>query len=399
MFTSPNKRLSSQLEPILLAAVLVIIGALALTAHASLTVSSSGVSGSSSLSFDGSGALSIGTTSATSIAIGSSSIPITIQGSSWSYTGGNLGIGTSTPGQTLTIQGNGTQDIFNVASSSGASDLYVASNGNVGIGTTTPAARLDIQSGSSLNVLNLTTSGTYAQETITSYRNSVTTHGLIEFYAARGTSASPLAVTTGDVLMSLRGEGYNGIGFTNDSVQIEGSADENYTSTNVGGRLAIRTMQDGTNANSLFRFVIDGKGNGCIGTSCSDGSSAMQASTTLEVYDASGNTPGITHLMVREGGSQGTNEAFGVYANNGTSPRLVVQNGSVGISTTSPVANFQVANGSNATTTVEFGSQGQNKGTCIKLYRSDGSAIYASVAAGATTFTLSTTACATVTGF
>jgi hypothetical protein len=71
----------------------------------------------------------------------------------------------------------------------------------------------------------------------------------------------------------------------------------------------------------------------------------------------------------------------------------------VGISTTSPVANFQVANGSNATTTMELGSSGQNKGSCLKLYRTDGSAIYAYVAAGATTFTLTTTACASVSNF
>jgi len=51
---------------------------------------------------------------------------------------GNSGHGTSTPQQTLVIQGSGTEDIFNVASSSGISDLYVASNGNVGIGTTSP---------------------------------------------------------------------------------------------------------------------------------------------------------------------------------------------------------------------------------------------------------------------
>lgn len=77
----------------------------------------------------------------------------------------------------------------------------------------------------------------------------------------------------------------------------------------------------------------------------------------------------------------------------------ITATGNVGISTTSPVANFQVANGSNATTTMEVGSSGQNKGPCLKLYRTDGSAIYAYVAAGATTFTLTTTACASVSNF
>ena len=70
--------------------------------------------------------------------------------------------------------------------------------------------------------------------------------------------------------------------------------------------------------------------------------------------------------------------------------------------TSSPVADFTAqASSTNATTTVELGKSGQTKGTCIKLYRTDGSAVYAYVAAGATAFTLSTTAniCSQVVGF
>jgi hypothetical protein len=83
----------------------------------------------------------------------------------------------------------------------------------------------------------------------------------------------------------------------------------------------------------------------------------------------------------------------------GTARMTIGASGSIGIATTSPVANLQVANGSNATTTMEVGSSGQNKGSCLKLYRTDGSAIYAYIAAGATTFTLTTTACASVSNF
>ena len=82
----------------------------------------------------------------------------------------------------------------------------------------------------------------------------------------------------------------------------------------------------------------------------------------------------------------------------GSALTVISNNGSLGVGTSTPIANFQVANG-NATTTMEIGSSGENKGSCMKLYRTDGSAIYAYVAAGATTFTLSTTACANVSGF
>ncbi len=57
---------------------------------------------------------------------------------------GNVGVNTNTPSQTLTLQGSGTQDIFNVVATSGLSSLYVASNGNVGIGTTSPSQLLTV---------------------------------------------------------------------------------------------------------------------------------------------------------------------------------------------------------------------------------------------------------------
>jgi hypothetical protein len=157
--------------------------------------------------------------------------------------------------------------------------------------------------------------------------------------------------------MSIRGSGWNGTAFNDtvnaDSVQLEGYADENFSSTDDGGRFAIRTIQDGTNNTNDFRFVIDGRGNACIGNSCASASSNLTPSTTLEVYDGSTNQPGITHLLVREGGSQGTNEVFGVYAGNDATPRLVVQNGNVGIGTTTPYSPLTVW-GTNTASTSAF---------------------------------------------
>ncbi len=74
--------------------------------------------------------------------------------------------------------------------------------------------------------------------------------------------------------------------------------------------------------------------------------------------------------------------------------------GNLAVGTTTPVANFQVAGtATTSTTTAEIGASGRTIGSCLKMYRTDGSAIYAYVAAGATAFTLTTTACATVSGF
>ena len=52
--------------------------------------------------------------------------------------GGNVGIGTSSPLARLSVQAAAGQDVFNIASSTGASLIYINSAGNIGIGTTTP---------------------------------------------------------------------------------------------------------------------------------------------------------------------------------------------------------------------------------------------------------------------
>jgi hypothetical protein len=57
---------------------------------------------------------------------------------------GTIGIGTSSPRSTLTIQGSGATNPFLVASSSGSSLFTVLANGNVGVGTSSPLALLNL---------------------------------------------------------------------------------------------------------------------------------------------------------------------------------------------------------------------------------------------------------------
>jgi hypothetical protein len=71
---------------------------------------------------------------------------------------------------------------------------------------------------------------------------------------------------------------------------------------------------------------------------------------------------------------------------NAFNSEITATNGNVGIGSTTPIANFQVANGS-ATTSVQFGSAGHAVGTCITYYDTAGSPVYGFIKAGATTFT------------
>lgn len=68
---------------------------------------------------------------------------------------GNVGINSSSPFATLSVQGLASaSNIFVVASSTGASLLRVLANGNVGIGTTTPTARLSVMGADLVSTTN-----------------------------------------------------------------------------------------------------------------------------------------------------------------------------------------------------------------------------------------------------
>jgi len=64
-----------------------------------------------------------------------------------------VGVNASSATVSLNVQGTGTLNPFNVASSSGTSELIVTSAGNVGVGTTTPGAKLAIDAGATKNIL------------------------------------------------------------------------------------------------------------------------------------------------------------------------------------------------------------------------------------------------------
>jgi hypothetical protein len=67
-------------------------------------------------------------------------------------------------------------------------------------------------------------------------------------------------------------------------------------------------------------------------------------------------------------------------------------NGNLGIGTSTPSSQLQVATStSNATTSIEVGKAGQNKGSCLVMYDNAGTAQYVSIVGGS--FVISATSC------
>lgn len=77
-------------------------------------------------------------------------------------------------------------------------------------------------------------------------------------------------------------------------------------------------------AGTIVNFLSGGGVNYIGGGSVGIGTSNTTPVGTLEAYDAGAS--GITRSWIREGAGQTTSESFGVYANDGTTPRIAVAN-------------------------------------------------------------------------
>ena len=213
-----------------------------------------------------------------------------------------------------------------------ARSLYLGSNNatavtidtasRVGIGTTSPAAQFHLASTSansySTQLLQITSNTGARISTIKGdgrfYVGSDNGYNVVFSVDNKGekkdSSYTMLVKDTYNLLMSSTS-------FVSDS------PDFSFGANNFGG---------------LLEFISPA-GNGMIrnnraNTTIGQGSQAGSPDKTLRVWTTVANN--ATSLRVRESDWQGTQESFGVYANNDTTPRLVVANGNVGIGTSTP---------------------------------------------------------------
>ena len=237
---------------------------------------------------------------------------------------GTIGVGTTTPSTTFAIQGTaGASDLLDIASSTGSSVLHVTAAGSVGINTKTPSETLEID--------NTTDYGGILLKTPTS--------GIHQYIAVQQGEGYPLQIFTSYT---------NGVPNT-----------EFYSGGNG-------TMRMSTN-----RIAING---------------AVTATSTAPIFGvfSISNSYVPTTAVVAQFTQSGSGDILQAISS-GTVRFDVTSSGTVGVGTSTPVADFQVTNASaNATSTMEIGKSGQTKGTCLKIYDSAGTAWYVTVSTGGT---------------
>lgn len=162
---------------------------------------------------------------------------------------------------------------------------------------------------------------------------------------------------------------------------------------------ALAVTQSGTGPSAVFL-------GGSVGISTGNPTTILEiASSSSKVY-FSNSTNGNGFVFNAAGQNYVGMQAFGVSASNSrlslgytsavttniTEALTILDNGNVGVGTTTPIATFQVTNPSaNATTSVQFGKPNQNKGTCLTYYDTAGTPVYGFITAGATAFTFTAT--------
>lgn len=140
-------------------------------------------------------------------------------------------------------------------------------NTGLGIGVTVPAAPLHIF-GSGAILLEKDTSGS----SITArHANATPGHSpTITQQRARGTSAAPTAVQSGDILGTNAWAGHDGSAYTGTAAQIIVYAEETFSASAGGAYMSLRTRAIGGTGSPTERIRIAASGNVGIGTTAPD---------------------------------------------------------------------------------------------------------------------------------
>jgi len=281
------------------------------------------------------------------------------------FTGGNVGIGSTVPGQTLDVTGTVRATYFmgngggltNVNAAGGwtlsGTNVYTTtSTNNVGIGTTAPLSKLVVSINTTGNPA-VTSGGTVAQFVGVDGSNSRIQNNSFGGYAsflglrADGTAASPSNLLVNDAISRISARGYGATGYSSGSRgNITFYAAENWNDTNQGTYIDFQTTAiNGGTTSSKMR--LDNAGNLGIG-SLTPGQALDVVGTVRATY-FTGNGGGLTNLGTASGWTKSGNDVYETLGGNvgigttlTTGGALLVMNGNVGIGTSAPTQALEI---------------------------------------------------------
>jgi hypothetical protein len=283
------------------------------------------------------------------------------------YTGGNVGVGTSTPFGELSVSSNGSQPAFVVGSSQYTS-LIVDKNGNVGIGTAKPSATFQITDGTynfkmayATGFQNETTGsnswanfGTDGSANILSWFNSSNAiQGSISQSGglAIGNTYASTDPGAGNMIIS----GNIGIGTTNPLSPLSvgaGSLSDPNVYVDINAASGAQSWY-GANKGGAYGLLI-GYSNGEYGTTAAQIRQVttdplqflVNSNTIAETMIANGSVGiGSTTPFALLGVNAPAGQASFVIGSSTATSFIVDKNGNVGIGTASPVTKFDMTDG------------------------------------------------------
>jgi hypothetical protein len=253
--------------------------------------------------------------------------------------------------------------------------MRITPDGSVGIGTTLPGTTLEVRSTTPSTAVHPFRTGLIVsgEGTNVGGRIGMRVASDIEApnlfgYRTRGTLASPTAVQSGDILLSLGAISYDGTSWVT-GANINVAAAENWTSTNRGADIIFNTVGAGVSQPFSEKMRIIANGNVGIGITnpayTLDVAGIIRAQATAGAGDCFiiGNDTKLVDISIANicslQGLQNPDRA-GIRLGSAGPTLYGSQTGFLGIGNTSPGATLHLGNGANANT--ELRLQGLRNG-------------------------------------